>query len=82
MSRILSNEERRAIYENEMGKWAREIQAPYVDAGLVDRGEQCPGCHRATNIERVEALGIPLFCCTLCGTSWFDCVTQPTQEAA
>jgi hypothetical protein len=47
----------------------------------VDLGEQCPQCKGHKEITREVALGIPLFRCA-CGCEWFDCITQPTTEAA
>lgn len=47
----------------------------------VDRGEQCPVCKHLDTMERTEAMGLPLFHCTLCGAEHFDSVTTPTQEA-
>lgn len=40
-----------------------------------DEGRECPACHE-TRINRIKALGIPMFECNACGTPWLD-LTRP-----
>lgn len=58
-----------------------ELQAARMTR--IDRGEECPCCHRGkAQIERGLFGRVTQFRCCNCGAEWFDSLTTPTQGSA